>query len=42
VLGLWATESFRNQFSRDLSAGGIDALIERLSEKNKTNAGNKS
>ena len=42
VLGLWATESFRNQFSRDLSAGGIDALIERLAEKNKTNAGNKS
>jgi len=42
VLGLWATDSFRSQFSRDLSAGGIDALIERLSEKNKTIAGTKS
>jgi phospholipid transport system substrate-binding protein len=42
VLGLWATDSFRNQFSRDLSAGGIDALIERLVEKNKGIAGSKS
>jgi phospholipid transport system substrate-binding protein len=42
VLGLWATDSFRNQFSRDLSAGGIDALIERLAEKNKSIAGGKS
>ncbi|HET7526145.1 MAG TPA: ABC transporter substrate-binding protein [Burkholderiaceae bacterium] len=42
VLGLWATESFRNQFARDLNAGGIDALIERLAEKNKTIAGSKS
>jgi phospholipid transport system substrate-binding protein len=43
VLGLWATDSFRNQFSRELSAGGIDALINRLAEKNKSLApGNKS
>lgn len=42
VLGLWATESFRNQFARDLSSGGIDALIERLAEKNKSIAGSKS
>jgi phospholipid transport system substrate-binding protein len=42
VLGLWATDSFRNQFSRDLSAGGIDALIDRLTEKNKSIAGSKS
>jgi phospholipid transport system substrate-binding protein len=42
VLGLWATDSFRSQFSRDLSAGGIDALIDRLAEKNKTIAGVKS
>jgi phospholipid transport system substrate-binding protein len=43
VLGLWATDSFRNQFSRELSAGGIDALINRLTEKNKSlAAGNKS
>jgi phospholipid transport system substrate-binding protein len=42
VLGLWATDSFRSQFARDLSAGGIDALIDRLAEKNKTIAGSKS
>jgi phospholipid transport system substrate-binding protein len=43
VLGLWATDSFRNQFARELSAGGIDALINRLAEKNKSLAsGSKS
>ena len=42
VLGLWATDSFRSQFSRDLTTGGIDALIQRLSEKNKSIAGSKS
>lgn len=42
VLGLWATDSFRSQFARDLSAGGIDALIDRLTEKNKAIAGGKS
>ena len=43
VLGLWASDSFRNQFSRELSAGGIDALINRLAEKNKSLVpGNKS
>ena len=41
VLGLWATDSFRSQFARDLSAGGIDALIDRLTEKNKAIAGSK-
>jgi phospholipid transport system substrate-binding protein len=38
VLGLWATDSFRNQFAKDLGAGGIDGLIARLAEKNKTGA----
>ena len=42
VVGLWATDSFRNQFARDLSAGGIDALIDRLTEKNKSLAASKS
>jgi len=42
VLGLWATDTFRNQFARDLSSGGIDALIERLAEKNKSLSGSKS
>jgi phospholipid transport system substrate-binding protein len=42
VLGLWATDSFRSQFSRDLSGGGVDALIARLSEKNKQISGSKN
>ena len=42
VLGLWATDSFRSQFARDLSGGGVDALIARLSEKNKSIAGSKN
>jgi phospholipid transport system substrate-binding protein len=42
VLGLWATDSFRSQFARDLSSGGVDALIARLSEKNKSVAGSKN
>lgn len=42
VLGLWATDSFRSQFARDLSSGGIDALIQRLSEKNAGVAGAKN
>ena len=41
VLGLWASDSFRSQFARDLSAGGIEALIVRLTEKNKAVAGTK-
>jgi phospholipid transport system substrate-binding protein len=42
VLGLWATDSFRSQFAKDLSGGGVDALIARLSEKNKQIAGSKN
>ena len=42
VLGLWATDSFRSQFARDLSGGGVDALIARLSEKNKQVSGSKN
>ena len=42
VLGLWATDSFRSQFARDLSSGGVDALIARLAEKNKSISGSKN
>ncbi|KAB2876924.1 MAG: ABC transporter substrate-binding protein [Burkholderiaceae bacterium] len=42
VLGLWATDSFRSQFARELSVGGIDGLIDRLAEKNKAIAAGKS
>ena len=33
--GFWLVDAYRGQFSKDLSAGGLDALIARLSEKNK-------
>ena len=42
VLGLWATDSFRSQFAADLSRGGVDALIARLAEKNKSISGSKN
>ncbi len=42
VLGLWATDSFRNQFARELGSGGIDALIKLLADKNKSISGGKS
>ena len=35
VLGIWLVETYRTQFSREISAGGIDGLIRSLSEKNR-------
>jgi phospholipid transport system substrate-binding protein len=36
VLGVWLVEQYRNQFTQDISAGGIDGLIGKLAERNKT------
>ncbi len=36
VAGFWVVEAYKGQFARDLSAGGMDALITRLAEKNKS------
>lgn len=36
VGGFWVVEAYRGQFAKDLSAGGMDALITRLAEKNKS------
>ena len=36
VGGFWLVEAYKGQFAKDLSAGGLDALITRLSEKNKS------
>ena len=36
VGGFWVVEAYRGQFAKDLSAGGMDALITRLTEKNKS------
>jgi phospholipid transport system substrate-binding protein len=38
VGGIWLVQSYRSQFGQVLSSGGIDALITRLAEQNKTNA----
>ena len=35
VGGFWVVEAYKGQFAKDLSAGGLDALITRLSDKNK-------
>jgi phospholipid transport system substrate-binding protein len=43
VGGFWLVEAYKGQFAQDLSAGGLDALITRLAEKNKaTNAAPKN
>ena len=36
VGGFWLVDAYRGQFARDLSNGGMDALITRLAEKNKS------
>ena len=38
VLGVWLVENYRNQFTKEINAGGIDALIASLTARNKTNA----
>lgn len=38
VLGVWLVENYRNQFTKEINAGGIDALIASLAARNKFNA----
>jgi phospholipid transport system substrate-binding protein len=38
VLGVWLVENYRNQFTKEINAGGIDGLIASLAARNKTNA----
>lgn len=38
VLGVWLVENYRNSFAQEISAGGIDGLIAKLVERNKTAA----
>jgi phospholipid transport system substrate-binding protein len=35
VLGVWLVEQYKNQFAQDVSAAGIDGLINKLAERNK-------
>ena len=34
VLGVWLVENYRNSFSQEISANGIDSLITKLAERN--------
>ena len=38
VLGVWLIENYRTQFTKEINAGGIDALIASLVLRNKSNA----
>lgn len=38
VLGVWLVENYRNTFAQEISAGGIDGLITKLTERNKAAA----
>ena len=42
VGGFWLVDAYKGQFAKDLSAGGIDALISRLADKNKSLAAAKN
>jgi phospholipid transport system substrate-binding protein len=36
VLGVWLVEQYKGQFAQDISANGIDGLITKLAERNKS------
>jgi phospholipid transport system substrate-binding protein len=38
VLGVWLVDTYRNQFSQEINARGIDGLIATLTERNRSNA----
>ena len=38
VLGVWLVDNYRPQFAQQINAGGIDALIRSLTERNQANA----
>lgn len=40
VLGVWLIDNYRPQFSQQINAGGIDALIKSLNDRNQANARN--
>lgn len=37
VMGVWMVDTYRPQFAQQLNAGGVDALIKSLSERNQSN-----
>ena len=42
VLGVWLVENYRNSFSQEIGANGIDGLINKLAERNKAAGAAKS
>lgn len=37
VLGIWLIENYKSQFTKEINNGGLDGLINSLSERNKSN-----
>jgi phospholipid transport system substrate-binding protein len=35
ILGVWLVDNYRNQFTQEINAKGVDGLIKSLAEKNK-------
>ena len=42
VLGVWLVENYRNSFAQEIGANGIDGLIAKLAERNKSAAAGSS
>ncbi len=38
VLGVWLVENYRNSFAQEINTSGIDGLINKLAQRNKTAA----
>ena len=38
VLGIWLIENYKSQFTKEINNGGLDGLINSLSERNKSNS----
>lgn len=39
VLGVWLGQNYRNSFAQEIGANGMDSLIKKLAEKNKSAGG---
>ena len=40
MLGVWLVENYRNSFAQEIGANGIDGLIAKMVERNKSAAAN--
>src|SRR3982751_2933401 len=41
VLGVWLVENYRNSFAQEIGANGIDGLVNKLAERNKSASSSK-